>query len=64
MSYGEKLFGYACMTTVLVIIFACVVSDHLSSEKIVRMVKDGANPMDAACAIRGYDRECLLAGRN
>jgi len=64
MDYGEKLFGYGCIVTILVIIIAVAWGNQLSNEKITRMVEAGANPVDAACAISGGQLTCTLAGRN
>lgn len=64
MDYLEKLFGFGCIVIVLAIILAVTWGNQLSNEKITRMVEAGVNPMDEACAITGYQVDCILAGRN
>lgn len=63
MDSQDLTFASVIIIPLLILIICVTWGLQASNNKITRMVEAGANPMDAACAIGGNEKACILAGR-
>lgn len=66
--FGWTIFGCVLVVSVALVLMVVVVStdDRLraTSANITEMVKHGANPIEAGCAIAMHDGCLIVAGRS
>ena len=55
-------FIIAVATIIIVLITTVTIYQMDTSEKVLEMVKAGANPVSASCAINGHVQVCMAAG--